>query len=62
MVAGNTILCVAITNANGDASCSTSGNLLPLLLARGYDAQFAGSASLKPASAHAPLILKVKSP
>ncbi len=56
--AGTTNLCSAVTNANGRAACSgvTLSASLPVLLNLGYDANFAGTASLAPATAHANLI------
>jgi hypothetical protein len=64
-VAGQTItftsngqfLCNAVTNTNGDAQCqSTVAAIVYVIAGLGYDANFAGSTTLAPSSAHANLL------
>ena len=54
--AGSTVICSAVTNVNGTASCNGIGSLLSIVLSFGYTANFAGSGSFLPSSAHAALI------
>ena len=54
---GHALVCTAVTNANGVASCNGSvGGLLSLILNLGYDAAFAGDPGHLPSTAHGPLI------
>ncbi|MGW2400674.1 YVTN family beta-propeller repeat protein [Kitasatospora sp. NPDC001664] len=53
---GSATVCTAVTNAHGTATCSGLVPLLTVVLAGGYQATFAGTPALKPATARAGLI------
>ena len=54
--AAGTSICSAVTNSAGTASCSGALSALAIILANGYTATFAGTASYRSSSATAPLI------
>lgn len=54
--AGARVICTAVTNAQGVASCSGTASVLQIVLGLGYTAQYAGSASYLPSTGKASLI------
>ncbi|HEX3622577.1 MAG TPA: MBG domain-containing protein [Acidimicrobiales bacterium] len=53
---GSTVVCVATTDANGNASCTGSVTAqLGVILHGGYDAVFGGDPNLLPSQSHGPL-------
>jgi IPT/TIG domain len=54
--AGSTVLCSAITAANGTASCNAITSVLSIVLSLGYNATYRGTADYLPSSAKAALI------
>jgi hypothetical protein len=54
-----TVYCAGITDSTGTAQCPglNPSMLLAMIVANGFDATYAGSPTLEPASAHGPLIL-----
>jgi len=55
---GGTVYCTAVTDVTGTASCPGLNPqfALAMVLGNGFDAVFAGSPTLEPASAHGPVI------
>jgi hypothetical protein len=56
MTAGSTTIWQATTDSNGVARCNALSRLIPVVLALGYKASFAGTPTLKPSSASAGVI------
>jgi hypothetical protein len=55
--AGGTVLCTAVTDANGVGVCSGLGPWLQAILGLGYTAEFAGDGTYGPATARGPIII-----
>ena len=53
---GPTVVCSAVTNGAGRASCSAVASAVQVLLGGGYTATFSGTADLSPSSATGPLV------
>lgn len=55
--AGGQVLCTAVTNASGVASCSGLGPWLQAILGLGYTAEFAGDGTYAPSVARGPIVI-----
>lgn len=54
--AGSTVICTAVTGANGTASCNGLASVLSIVLADGYSASFAGTSRYIASTSRAALI------
>lgn len=53
---GTAVVCSAVTDANGRATCSGSARAVSVVLNNGYQARYAGSAAYDPATARGSLV------
>jgi hypothetical protein len=53
---GDVLICSDVTDGDGVASCNGTAALLSIALNLGYDATFAGTPTLAPASDNGPLL------
>lgn len=55
-IGGTFVVCSAVTDTDGRATCSGSASALSVVLNTGYEARYAGSVAYEPATAHGGLV------